>query len=116
MIQSLLDRSDAAGIFAFDHVGDLLGKFKLFLGYDLFVFDDIDGDIVVDESQDIKIEILDGAFYLDDILDAHLIAAGVLDDGHGTVQLVQLQIVINGHCLAGFDMVEDISLAKSSDV
>ena len=43
LIQSVLDRCDAARILAFDHIDDLFWKVQLFLVYDLTVFDDVDG-------------------------------------------------------------------------
>ena len=63
------------------------------------------GDVVIDETEDVQVEVLDRAFYFDNVLFAHLIAAGVLDDRNGTVKLVQLQIMINSHGLSSFDMV-----------
>lgn len=56
MGQSLLDGSDASGVAAFDDIFDLFGKYQFFLLYDLTVFDDVDGDVVVDECQDIQIQ------------------------------------------------------------
>ena len=68
LIQSLLDGSNAARILAFDHVHNLLRQLQLFLCNDLFVLDDIYGNIMIDKTKDIQIQILDGAFNLDDIL------------------------------------------------
>ena len=67
LIQSVLDRCDAARILAFDHIDDLFWKVQLFLVYDLTVFDDVDGDIVVDKTKDIKIQHVNRTFYFDDI-------------------------------------------------
>ena len=50
MGQSLLDGSDTSGVAAFDDVLDLFGKYQFLLLYDLTVFDDVDGDVVVDET------------------------------------------------------------------
>ena len=116
MIQSLLDRSDAARILAFDHVHNLLRQLQLFLCNDLFVLDDIYGNIMIDKTKDIQIQILDGAFNLDDILLSHFLAAGIFDDSNRTVQLIQLQVMIDRHCLAGFDMIQNITLTKSTYV
>ena len=63
MGQSLLDGSDASGVAAFDDVLDLFGKYQFFLLYDLTVFDDVDGDVVVDECQYIQIQHIDITFY-----------------------------------------------------
>mgnify|MGYP004422978237 FL=1 len=59
MGQSLLDGSDASGVAAFDDVLDLFGKYQFLLLYDLTVFDDVDGDVVVDECQNVKIQHID---------------------------------------------------------
>ena len=91
LIQSLLDGSNAARILAFDHVHNLLRQLQLFLCNDLFVLDDIYGNIMIDKTKDIQIQILDGAFNLDDILFSHFLAAGIFDDSNRTVQLIQLQ-------------------------
>ena len=105
LIQSLLDRSDAAWVLAADHVDNLLWKTKVFFLYDLLIFDDVHSDVVVDETKDIQIQVFDGTLYFDDVFFTHFVAAGILDDGNGTIQLIQLQIMINGHGLSGFDMV-----------
>lgn len=68
MIQSLLNRSNAAGIFAFDDVYDLLWKSQLFFLDDFFILNDINGDVVVNEAKDIQIQIFNRTFYLDNIL------------------------------------------------
>lgn len=85
MGQSLLNGSDASGVAAFDDVFDLFGKYQFLLLYDLTVFDDVDGDVVVDEGQDIQIQHIDVTFYFQNILFAHFSAAGVFDDSNGAV-------------------------------
>ena len=85
MGQSLLNGSDASGVAAFDDVFDLFGKYQYLLLYDLTIFDDIDGDVVVDECQDIQIQHVDVTFYFQNILFAHFSAAGVFDDSNGAV-------------------------------
>ena len=85
MGQSLLDGSDASGVAAFDDVFDLFGKYQFLLLYDLTVFDDVDGDVVVDECQDIQIQHIDVTFYFQNVFFAHFSAAGVFDDGNGAV-------------------------------
>ena len=67
---------------------------------------------MVDEAQHIQIDIVDGALDLHDILDSHLGAAGVLDDRHGAVQLVQVQIFVNLHALSGLDMIQHEALGN----
>lgn len=102
----LLYGSYTAGISALDDVLDLAGQDQLLFVHDFAVLDHIDRDIVVDEGQHIQIQGVDVTLYFQDILLAHLVAAGVLDDRHGTVQLVQLKMMIDGETFAGFDMVQ----------
>ena len=90
MIQTLLNGSDAAGIFAFDDVRDLFWQSEDFFLHDLFILDDVDGDVVIDKTKDIQLQITNGTFHLDDVLGSHFVAAGIFDDGNGAVQLVQL--------------------------
>ena len=71
---------------------------------------------MVDKTKNIQIQILDGAFNLDDIFFAHFLAAGILDNGNGTVQFIQFQVMINSHSLAGFDMIQNITFTKSTYV
>ena len=85
MGQSLFDGSDASGVAAFDDVFDLFGKYQFLLLYDLAVFDDVDGDVVVDECQYIQIQHIDVTFYFQNVLFAHFSAAGVFDDSNGAV-------------------------------
>ena len=60
---------------------------------------------MIDKTKDIQIQILDGAFNLDDIFLTHFVAARVFDDGNGAVKFIKLQIMIDSHGLACFDMV-----------
>ena len=83
--QSLLNGSDASGVAAFDDVFDLFGKYQYLLLYDLTIFDDIDGDVVVDECQYIQIQHIDVTFYFQNVFFAHFSAAGVFDDSNGAV-------------------------------
>ena len=85
MGQSLLDGSDASGVAAFDDIFDLFGKYQFFFLYNLTVFDDVDGDVVIDECQDIQIQHVDVTFYFQNVLFAHFSAAGVFDDSNGAV-------------------------------
>ena len=116
MIQALLDGSDAAWVLTFDDVCDLFWKFQDPFFDDLFVFDDVDGDVVIDETEDVQVEVLDRAFYLDDVLDTHFVALGILDDGNGAVKFVEFQVMINSHGLAGLDMVKYETFVKCSNV
>ena len=106
LIQLLLNGGDTSGILAVDDIHQLLGESQVFLFHDLSVPDDIDCDIVIDKAQNIQIQLLYGAFYLDDVLSSHLIAAGVFDDGNAAVHLVQLQIFIDIHGFSGLDLHE----------
>ena len=106
MIQPLLDRCDTSRILAADHVADFFWEFQLFLLNDLFIFNDVDRDVVIDESEDVQIHEVDGAFDLDNIFFTHFIAFCVLDNGNTAVQFVKMQIFVDIHAPACFDMVE----------
>lgn len=86
----LLDGGDASGVLAMDHIGDLLGKLYGFLLNDLAILDDIDGDVVIDITENIKVYHIETAFDLQDVLAAHLAAACVLDDRYLAVKLIEL--------------------------
>ena len=62
----------------------------------------------------IKIEVIDGTFDFDDVLASHFVRDGILDDGNGAVEFVELKVMINGHGLSGLDMVQNISFSKST--
>mgnify|MGYP000487284946 CR=1 FL=1 len=74
------------------------------------------GDVVIDETEDVQVEVLDRAFYLDDVLDTHFVALGILDDGNGAVKFVEFQVMINSHGFAGLDMVKYETFVKCSNV
>ena len=76
------------------------------LFHDLAFLNNIDRDIVVNIPQNIQIQHVDIALHLYDILFLHLVAAGIFYDGDRTVQLIQLQVSVNLHALAGLDMVQ----------
>ena len=116
MIQTLLDRSDAARVFAFDNICDLFRKFQDPFFNDLFIFDDVYGNVVIDKTKDVQIEVFNRAFYFDNILDAHLIALCIFDDCNGTVKFVKFQVMIDCHGFAGLDMVKDKTFVKCSNV
>ena len=103
--QFLFDGGDAAGVVAVDHVFDLLGQHQILFVNDLPVLNYIDGDVVVDICQNVQIQHVDVAFHLQNIFFAHFFTAGIFDDGHGTVQLVQSQMLIDGQAFAGLDMI-----------
>ena len=110
MRQFLFDGSDTAGIFTFDDVMDFPGKYQFLFVYDFAVFDDIDGNVMVDKGQDIQIQCVDITFHFQDIFFAHFIASGILDDGNCTVQLIQFEMVVDGKTLTGFDVIQHKAL------
>ena len=116
LIQTLLNGSNAARIFALDDVCDLFWKFQDSFFNNLLVFDDVDGDVVIDEAEDVQIKILDRAFYFNDVLDAHLVALCIFDDGNSTVKFIKFQIMIDCHGFSGFDVVEYETFVKCSNI
>ena len=116
LLQFLLNGSDTARVFAFYHVVDLFRKRKGFLFHDLVVFNDIDGDVMVDEAQCVQVNFINGTLDLDNVLFAHLVALCIFDDGNGAVEFVESQVFIDFHALAGFDMVQYETFVKSTDI
>ena len=107
VMQSLLNGSDAARIVAFDDVHNLFRELQRPLFDDFFVFNDIDRNIVVDKAEHIEVEVVDRTLDFDDIFSAHFIGLRIFDDRDGAVQLIQSQIVIDRHGLAGLDVIEN---------
>ena len=116
MIQTLLDGSDAARILTFNNVCDLFRKFQFSFFNDLFIFNDVDGDVVIDKAEDIQIKVFNRTLYFDDIFDTHFVALCIFDDGNGTVQFIQFQVMIDRHGFTGFDMVEYETFVKCSNI
>ena len=69
---------------------------------------------MIDKGKDIQIQHIDVTFYLQDILLSHLIAFCVLDDSNSTVQLVQLQMMINSKAFSCLDMIKNKSFFNFS--
>ena len=106
MIQFLFNRRNAAGIFAVDDINQLFGHGQYFLFPDLSVLDDVYRDGMVDKAQNIQIQFFNRAFYLNDVFSSHFFTAGVFDDSHTAVHLVQLQIFVDIHGFSGLDVVQ----------
>ena len=114
MVQTLFDGCDTSRILAADDVADLFWQCELLFGDDLTVFDDIDCDIMIDESKDIKIHKIDRALDLHDIFLAHFAALGIFNDGYAAVQFVKVEILVNLHALAGLDVIQHESLGDTT--
>ena len=107
MRQFLFNGGDTAGIFAVDHIGDLFRQLQSLFLDDPVVFYDVDRDIVVDVAKDLQVKIIQGSLDLYDVLAPHLVALGILDDGHLALQFVQTQMVIDVKTFACLDMVQN---------
>lgn len=106
MIQALFDGCDAARVFAADHIADLFGQFQIFLLDNLFIFNNVDRNIVINESEDVEIHEINGAFDLDDVFFSHFVALCILDDRHTAVKFVEVQIFVDIHTLSGLNVIE----------
>ncbi len=105
--QLLLDGGDAAWVVAFDDSCDLLGQFQGSLFNDLAILDYVDGDVVINVSQHIKVQGIDVALDLEDIFFAHGLTLGVLDDGNCGIQFIKSQVSVYLHALAGLYVVKN---------
>ena len=108
--QFLLNGGNAPGIMALKDAIDFLGHFHFFLLYNDSAFNDIDRGVGLDQGNSVKADGVGIAFYLQNVLAAHIIAACVLDDRNLIIFPVQMEIVVDQHGLAGFDMVENNSV------
>ena len=116
VIELLLYARDTPGILALDDVLDLFGQMQPFLFNDLTVLYHVDGDLMIDKTEHVKIQHIDAAFDLEYVLLAHLTAPGIHDHGDGTVKLIKLQIVIYLQALTGVHMIEHKSFFYLSDI
>ena len=104
--QLLLGGGDAAGVLAVQNALQLQGQVQLLLLHGLAVSDDGDGDAGVHIAQSVGVQ-LDGGVDLDDVLAAHLLGGGVVDEGHHAVQAAQVQEVVDLLALTCGDVVDD---------
>ena len=89
---------DAAWIFAEDNVLYFFRQFKVdFFGY-LFIFDDVYGDVWIDEAQDVKVDV-NGIVDLDDILAAQMLGTCVYNKGNSVRLFVKTKPVENAYAL-----------------
>ena len=110
MIQLLFDGSDTAWILAFDHIFDLFRKRQRLFVDDFFIFNDIDRNVVIDESEDIQVDDVDRTFDFDDVLLAVFSAPCVLNHRNGTIQILQFQKLIDQQGFACLDMIQNNSI------
>ena len=97
MRELLLDRGDASGIVALYDIPYFPGKLEASLFDYLTGFDDIYGDVMVNECKNIKIESIDIAFNLQDILLSHYLGTCILDYRNRAVHLVEPEMLVDAH-------------------
>ena len=90
VIQTLFDGSDAPRVFAADHIFDFFWESELLFGYDLLIFNNIHRNVMIDESEDVKIHEINRAFDLHNIFFSHFIAFCIFDNRDTAVQLVKM--------------------------
>ena len=78
LFQLLLNRGDTSRVFAADYVVDLFRKRQGLFLHNFIIFDDIDRDIVINKTKSIQIDLVDGAFNLDDIFSPILLLRAFL--------------------------------------
>jgi len=91
-----------------------MNRFCLF--HKLTVADDVDGGIGIDQADDVKVDIQILGVDLDDILCAHFTRMCIGDQCNGTIQIVQLQEIVDLHALAGFDVVDDDAVLNGINI
>ena len=111
----LLGCGDAAGILAADDVFEGLRHVDAPLFHQRAVADEVHRDAGVHEAQHVEIN-GDVGIDLDDVLLAGAVADGVFDDGHGGVQGVEVQKLVDPHAPPGGDVVDDDAVLDGVDV
>lgn len=111
----LLHRSNAAGIFALDNALQMFGQSHVVLLFKLAVFNNIHGDIAVNVSENVEIQVNDLVDF-DYILKTVLFAFYVLNNGHAALDLIKAEKLINFHALACADVIQDYSVSYAVNV
>ena len=107
MRELLLDRCDAAGVLAANYICKSLRMMESFLLNDFAVLDDVDCDLIIDETDHIEIDLIQTAFDLNDIFLPHQLAGSILDDSYLIVDIAEMEISVQIHGLSGRDMIEN---------
>ena len=105
MLQFLLNGSDTARIFTLDHICDFFWEFQTLFLNNFVILDDIDRDIVIDESENVKINDVNRTLNLHNIFLSHFVASCIFDDCDTAIQLVQAKVVIDIHAFSCLNMV-----------
>ena len=106
--QLLFDGGDAARILAADHVGDLLRQVQSLFLNDLVVTDHVYGDVVINVTKYIKVDVVDRSLYFDDVLTTHFAAACIFDDGYLAVsKTVKTKVIVNVKTLACLNVIQN---------
>ena len=71
---------------------------------------------MVDKTENVQIQRIDRALYLDDIFFTHFITFGIFDDCDRTVEFIQLEVVIDPHAHACLNMIEYKTLVNTTDI
>ena len=116
MIYAGFNHGNTPGILAFLDIDQFLGKGHLLLLHGFPVLDDADGDVGVDITDHVQVDIVALLVHLDDVLLSHLLAFYLLDDGHAAVQLVQSKVLIDLHALACSDMIKNDAVLYTVDL
>ena len=115
MINSFLDRADAAGIFAADNIGQPVGKGQFLFLDNLTIMYKADSDMMVNISQQVQVQ-TDFTLNLDHIFPPITAAAGVSDQDDGAFKCIQMQQIVDFHAIANLDMVDDDAIFDAVDV
>jgi hypothetical protein len=115
LIQTLLNRRNAPRILTGNDIYNLFRKVQGSFLDDFTVFYNVNGYVVVNKPEYIQIQVINGAGDLDNILSAHFIGTGIFYDGDGAIQLSELKIMIDGHSISRFDMIQDKTFAQCPD-
>jgi hypothetical protein len=106
---------DAPGILADDHVLNFFRKLQLYLFGDLFVFNNINRYIRIDEAEYVKVDI-DGVVNFNDVLAAETPGTGVHHKSHRMRRFVETQPVKDPYALARFYVINNNPVSYLFDI
>ena len=71
---------------------------------------------MIDKTENIQIQCFNRTLYFDNIFLAHFITFCIFNNGNGTIQLVQLQIMINLKTHSCLNMIQYKALVNSTNI
>ena len=103
---------DASGIVAFEKAGDFLGHYGTIFSNDVGILDDIDGDVLVNQTEHIQVDFEDIG-KLDDVLLSEFATFNIHQENHWIHNVFGEEPVEDFDAVPRADMVDDDSIFNS---